>query len=88
MRVRNKELKKRWARKEQRIKELIKEAKAIGGATKKVKAEPKPKKVAEVKGKAEKVEKADKPKKAPAKKKEVTEEVVAEVAEATEAPAE
>ncbi|MCC7101628.1 MAG: hypothetical protein IT206_00960 [Fimbriimonadaceae bacterium] len=39
MRVRNKELRNKWHRKEQKIKELIKEAKAGGKKEKPVKAE-------------------------------------------------
>ncbi len=75
MRVRNKELLRKWHRKEQRIKELIAEAKKSKGdaPAKVVKAVAKPAPVekkapAPKKPKAEGVV-AEKPKKAPAKKK-------------------
>lgn len=76
MRVRNKELRSARHRKEQRIKELIKEAKEVKG---KVEKAPKaPKKPAAAKPAA-----APKPKRAPAKKKDE-----AEVVEAPQAPVE
>ncbi len=76
MRVRNKELRQRWHRKEQRIKEMIAEAKNQKGSTPKVKvaAEKVEKKVAAPKKaaapKAVKAETAEKPKRAPKKKAE------------------
>ncbi len=74
MRVRNKELRQRWHRKEQRIKELIAEAKKSKGDSPKVKATAEkaekkvaaPKKAAAPKAEAA----ADKPKRAPKKKAE------------------
>lgn len=74
MRIRNKELRQRWHRKEQRVKELIAEAKKSKSDAPKAKAAPKPvaekKAPAAKKPKAEPVEgAAEKPKKAPAKKK-------------------
>lgn len=65
MRIRNKELRNRWRRKEDRIKDLRKEAMAAGKSGKKVaKPAAAPKVV-----KAEKPAGEPKPKKAPAKKK-------------------
>lgn len=70
MRIRNKELRQRWHRKENRVKELIKqaiaEAKTGSKKEKAPKAEPKPKKAAAPKAEA-------KPKKAAAKKEEAAE---------------
>ena len=70
MRIRNKELRQRWHRKENRVKELIKqaiaEAKTGGKKEKAPKAEPKPKKAVAPKAEA-------KPKKAAAKKEEAAE---------------
>ena len=79
MRVRNKELRNKWHRKEQKIKELIKEAKAGGKKAKPAKAEKAPK--AEKPVAAKKAAAPKKPaaeKKAPAKK---TEEKAEETAE-------
>jgi len=77
MRVRNKELRQRWHRKDQRIKELIAEAKKQKGDTPKVKVAaekpekkaPAPKKAAAPKA-AKAADTADKPKRAPKKKSE------------------
>lgn len=98
MRIRNKELNQRWHRKEQRIKELKREA--IAGAADKPKSAPKPKPAAKKveaeakpkKAAAPKAEAEAKPKKAPAKKKveeapvEATAEVVAEATPEAPAP--
>lgn len=75
MRVRNKELRQRWHRKDQRIKELIAEAKSAKGGSPKPKAEKVEKKAAAPKKaaaapKAAKADAADKPKRAPKKKSE------------------
>lgn len=82
MRIKNKELRRRWHRKEQRIKEMrhaaMAAAKEGGKAPKKVEVVAEKPKKAPVK-KAETTSGADKPKKAPAKKK---------ATEAPEAPAE
>lgn len=72
MRVRNKELRQRWHRKEQRIKELIAEAKKSKGDSPKAKVavEKVEKKAAAPKKVAVKADAPDKPKRAPKKKAE------------------
>lgn len=78
MRIRNKELKKRWNRKKQHVKALVKEAIADAKAgNKKAPAEkkaPVAKKAVAEKPKKPVAAAADKPKKAPAKKKEAAAE--------------
>lgn len=67
MRVRNKEMRRRWHRKEQKVKELIKALKAGEKAEKAPKTKAAPKKAAAPKAEAEK------PKRAPKKKAEEAE---------------
>lgn len=72
MRVRNKELRNKWKRKEEKIKQLKREAIAAGKKPAAPKAAPAPKAEAAPKAAAPKkaaAATADKPKKAPAKKK-------------------
>jgi len=72
MRIRNKELRNKWRRKEKRVKTLIQEAIAASKGGKKAEpAKPKPAApVAKEKPAAKPATAAAKPKKAPAKKKE------------------
>ena len=71
MRIRNKELRNKWRRKEKRVKTLIQEAIAASKGGKKAEpAKPKPAPVAKENPAAKPATAAAKPKKAPAKKKE------------------
>lgn len=78
MRIRNKELHQRWHRKEQRIKELVAEAKKAKGDSPKPKpvkaaAEKPEKKAAPKKPAAKAADAAEKPKRAPKKKADAAE---------------
>lgn len=74
MRIRNKELRNRWHRKEQRIKELVKEAIQAKGDRPKAADKPAKPKAAPKKTAVAKAESAEKPKRPPKKKEETAAE--------------